>query len=349
MSRVTAVILAAGMGTRMQSDLVKVLHPLVGRPMLEHVIEAVRSAGVDGVVVVVGHQADRVRREIKGPVAFAEQKEQLGTAHAVMQAEPAIPDKRGAILVTYGDTPLYTPETYRNLIAAHQASGAKATVLSTVVHDPFGYGRIVRDADGAFASIVEQKDIASEDVEAVHEINTGTYCFDGEALFRSLREVRNDNRQGEYYLPDSLEVLKRAGEKVDIQILPDWREALGINDRRQLAEAEAILRRRIVDRLMESGVTIVDPESTCIHGSVRIGRDCIIYPYTSIEGDTEIGGGCRIGPHSRIVDSRVGSRVTIDASNVYESTVGDDAYIGPHVYVPPGSTVREGKRIDRQW
>lgn len=349
MSLVTAVILAAGMGTRMKSDLVKVLHPLVGKPMLEHVIDTVRSAGVPRSIVVIGHQAERVRQSITSPVEFVEQPEQLGTGHAVMQAEKAMTHVTGLVLVTYGDTPLYTPQTYASLIERHRRSGAKATLLSTIVHDPTGYGRVIRGPGGGFSKIVEQKDISSLDVESVREINTGTYCFDASALFATLRQVRNDNRQGEYYLPDVLRMLSESREKVEVDVLPDSSEALGINDRRQLAEAEQILRRRVLDHLMESGVTIVDPASTYVHSGVVVGRDTVIYPFTSIEGGTVIGDGCRIGPNTRIVDSKLGSSVTIDASNVYESHVHCNAVIGPLVYVPPGSEVREGKRIDRQW
>jgi len=349
MSNVTAVILAAGMGTRMKSDLVKVLHPLAGKPMIEHVIDAVRAAGVDRCIVVVGHQADRVKETVKRPVEFVVQAEQLGTGHAVMQAEEALAGFDGLVLVTYGDTPLYTPETYRALIENHRRSGAKATLLSTFLENPRGYGRVIREQDGGFSKIVEQKDIDSPAIESVKEINTGTYCFDARALFQALRKVRNDNQQGEYYLPDVLKVLRDQGETVAIDVLADASEALGINDRRQLAEAEAVLNRRTLDRLMESGVTIVDPASTYIHCTVAIGRDTVIYPFTCIEGGTVIGEGCRIGPGARIVDSKLGNSVTIDASSVYESTVKDGASIGPHVFVPPGSEVREGKRIDRQW
>lgn len=349
MRSVAAVILAAGMGTRMRSDLVKVLHPLSGRPMLEHVIDAVRLAAVDRAIVVVGHQADRVRQTIKGPVEFVLQEEQLGTGHAVMQAEASLKDFEGLVLVTYGDTPLYTSKTYQWFIDCHRRSGAKATVLSTIVGDPRGYGRVLRREDGSFAEIVEQKDIDSPDVESVREINTGTYCFDARALFEFLKNLSNDNRQGEYYLTDVLKALRASDEPVDIVVLPDETEALGINDRIQLAQAEQVLRRRALASLMESGVTIVDPDATYIHSSVTIGKDTVIYPFTSIEGETSIGEGCRIGPNVRIVDSKLGDSVTIDASSVYQSTVHDRAEIGPYIFVPPGSEVREGKRIDRQW
>ena len=349
MGKVTAVILAAGMGTRMKSELVKVLHPLLGRPMLAHVVETVRAAGVDRTVVVVGYQADQVRQAIQEPVEFVDQPEQLGTGHAVMQAEKLLTGFAGVVLVTYGDTPLYLPQTYRSLIERHVSSGAKATLLSTFVDDPTGYGRVVRDPGGGFREIIEQKDIASPEVESIREINTGTYCFDALSLFAALRGIRNDNRQGEYYLTDVLKSLKEQGERVQVEVLPDATEALGINDRKQLAQAEKILKRRVLDRLMESGVTIVDPDATYIHDSVKIGRDSVIYPFTSIEGETVIGEGCRIGPNARIVDSKLGNGVTVDASSIYESTVHDRASIGPHIFVPPGSEVREGKIIDRQW
>lgn len=341
---VAAVILAAGMGTRMRSRLVKVLHPLAGRPMLWRVIEAVKAAGVSHVLVVVGHQADEVQRQIGDGVEYVLQKEQLGTGHAVMQTAELLKEHRGVVLVTYGDTPLYRPETYRRLIDDHMGSGADATLLSTFVDDPKGYGRVLRDARGQFAGVVEERDIDSDEVRAIKEINTGSYCFNAPLLFEMLSRVKNDNRQGEYYLPDVLGLLLEDKRRVGISVLPDATEALGINDRRQLADAEEVIRRRTLTRLMESGVTIVDPQSTWIHPEARIGRDTTIHPFTCIYGTSVIGEGCRIGPHAHLRDATLGDGVTVEAAVVVESVVGDGIKIEPFVKIGPGASIFQARR-----
>lgn len=339
MEAVAAVILAAGLGTRMRSRLVKVLHPLAGRPMLAHVIDAVREAGVRRVVVVVGHQAEAVRKAIGEDVEYVVQEVQLGTGHAVMQAARLLGGFEGTILVTYGDTPLYRSETYRRLIEEHQRSGAKATLLSAVVDDPTGYGRVVRDASGAFSSVIEERDIQSDAIRSIKEINTGSYCFESPLVFEMLAMVRNDNEQGEYYLPDVLALLHERGLPVGIVTLDDPAEALGINDRKQLAAAERVVRERVLNRLMESGVTIVDPGSTYIHPTVRIGKDTTIFPFTVIEGDTEIGEACEIGPHAHLRDATVGSGAVIRGAVVVGARVGEGATVDPFTYLRPGAEV----------
>lgn len=338
MSSVATVILAAGMGTRMRSRQVKVLHPLVGRPMISHVIEAVTQAGSSRVIVVVGHQADRVRAavNVNGNIEFVVQEEQLGTAHAVSQAASALADHDGDVLVTYGDTPLYLPQTYETLIASHRKAGAKATLLSTIVEEPFGYGRVVRDptSDG-FVRIVEQKDIDDPHIETINEINTGTYCFERKALFDALKDVKNDNQQGEYYLPDVFTILRDAKEPIGIEVLADSEEAMGINDRKQLAAADQVLRRRVLDRLMAQGVSIVDPDQTYIHDTVRIGADTTVYPYTVIEGSTVIGEECIIGPHAHLSDAEIGNRAKVEQAVVHRSRVADDEYVLPFTRLVP--------------
>lgn len=330
----------------MRSELVKVLHPLGGRPMLEHVIDSLHLAGVPRIVVVVGHQAGEVQDEIEADVEYVVQEQQLGTAHAVLQAKEHFAGYDGPLIVTYGDTPLYRPETYRRLIQSHLESGAQATVLSTFLDDPTGYGRVVREKEeGPFREIVEEKDISSEAIRAIREINTGTYCFDARRLFEVLGDVSNANRQGEYYLPDVLPLIGRRGGRVAVEVLADATEALGINDRRQLAEAEAVLRRRVLDRLMESGVTIVDPQSTHIHATVRIGRDTTIHPFTVIEGETTIGSGCEIGPHTQIRDATIGDGAVIDTAVIIGSTIGERAAVGPYTHLRPGSHVADDQRV----
>lgn len=339
MKEVAAVILAAGMGTRMRSRLVKVLHPLAGRPMLTRVIEAVKAAGVSRIVVVVGHQAEEVKKAIGDGVEYALQKEQLGTGHAVMQTAELLRGHRGTVLVTYGDTPLYRAESYRRLIDEHVSSKAEATLLSTFVDDPTGYGRVIRSADGDFAGVVEERDIDADHVRAIREINTGSYCFNSPLLFEMLSQVKNENQQGEYYLPDVLGLLLQAGKRVGIFVLSDSSETLGINDRRQLAVAEEVIRRRTLEQLMQSGVTIVDPQSTYIHPEARIGRDTTIHPFTCIYGESVIGEGCQIGPHAQLRNAKLGDRVTIDHAVVVESVVGDGIRIEPFVKLGPGARV----------
>lgn len=341
-SAVAGVILAAGMGTRMRSQLVKVLHPLGGKPMLTYPIEALRQAEVSRIIIVVGHQADRVRATVGEGVEYVVQEEQLGTGHAVAQTAQLLSDFDGLVLVTYGDTPLYRWESYAEFIQAHRDSGAVASVMSTHVDDPRGYGRIVRDEKGEFSSIVEQRDITSPQIDAIQEINTGTYCFYAPALFDALGSVTNDNEQGEYYLPDVLAILHKRRESVRIHVLGDPVEALGINDRSQLAFAEGIVKRRTLEALMTNGVTVIDPDSTYVHPSVSVGPDTVIHPFTSLEGTTRIGKGCQIGPHVRIVDSIVGDDVMIQSSYVQESRIDSAGVVGPFANLLPGSHIKKG-------
>lgn len=241
----SAIVLAAGMGKRMQSDLAKVLHPVLGRPMLDHVLDAVRAAGVGRVVVVIGHQAERVRSAMAGRgVEFVLQAEQLGTGHAVRQAEPLLGDEPGTVLVLCGDTPLLTAETLRDLRDTHRATRAAATVLSAELDDPTGYGRVVRGPDGAVLRIVEHKD-ASPEERRVREINSGLFAFEVADLFSALAEVRADNQQGEFYLTDTLEILRRRGCRISAQRCRDRREVLGINTLEQLREVEEIMQQRV--------------------------------------------------------------------------------------------------------
>ena len=311
--------------------------------MLAHVVEAVRQAGVQRVVVVVGHQADAVRKAIGEGVEYAVQERQLGTGHAVMQAAGLLGGYEGTILVTYGDTPLYRGETYRRLIEEHKRSGAQATLLSTVVDDPTGYGRVVRDASGSFSAVVEERDIKDQALRSIKEINTGSYCFESPLLFEMLSLVRNDNEQGEYYLPDVLELLHERGLPVGISVLADATEALGINDRKQLAVAERVLRERTLVGLMESGVTIVDPESTHIHPTVKIGKDTTVHPFTVIEGETEIGEACEIGPGAHLRDAKIESGAVVRSAVVIGARVGKGAAVEPFTYLRPGSEIGPGE------
>src|SRR5690625_1497127 len=258
-----AVILAAGHGTRMKSKLYKMLHPIVGRPMVQHVIEQLKATQVDELTTVVGYGADKVMERIGNESKFVIQAEQLGTGHAVQQAEDLLKDKDGTTIVVCGDTPLITRETYMSLFAHHEKTESKATILTTKVPDPTGYGRVIRNEHDQVERIVEHKD-GNEQELLIDEINTGTFCFDNKALFAALKQVSNDNAQGEYYLPDVIEILKKQSERVSAFLTPEFEETLGINDRVQLAHAEKVMKRRINEKHMRNGITIVDPDNTYI-------------------------------------------------------------------------------------
>lgn len=338
LAQVAAIVLAAGMGTRMKSSLVKVLHPLCGVPMIQHVLQIVRQAGAHRIVTVVGHQAERVQAVCGDTVEYAIQTEQKGTGHAVLQAEQLLAAERGTILVVFGDTPLYRVESVIDLVRAHQESGAAATVLSAVLDDPTGYGRVIRDADGKFLRIVEQSDV-SPDEAAVNEINTGMCCIEADRLFIGLRRLGTDNEQGEYYLPDLFANLVADGERVEVVVLQDHAEAQGINSRRHLAEAEAVLRERIRQRWLDHGVTLIDPSTTFIDANVTIGRDTVIHPFSFLEDGTEVGEACTIGPMARLRQARIGDRAVIDSSMVHGTAVEPGAVVGPHAALGVGVKV----------
>ncbi|MDU2063826.1 MAG: bifunctional UDP-N-acetylglucosamine diphosphorylase/glucosamine-1-phosphate N-acetyltransferase GlmU [Sporomusaceae bacterium] len=340
----TAVILAAGKGTRMKSSLPKVLHKIGGKSLVQHVIDAAKGAGVSQQIVVVGFGGAQVRQALAGQAMFAEQKEQLGTGHAVLQALPQIPTGEGTVMVLCGDTPLLTVEMLQNLLAEHEAAGAKATVLTAHMPDATGYGRVIRDEAGQVVKIVEQKDASPEEL-AVREINTGIYCFEQNALAKALAATNCNNAQGEYYLTDVVAILAKAGEKVWAVAAADYEATSGINSRRQLAAAELVLRKRKLDELMDQGVTIMDMNSTFIDETVTIGPDTIIYPFTWIEGDTVIGSGCEIGPNSRLQNCRIRDDVTIHFSYAHDCTVESQAIVGPYAHLRPDTHLAFGVKV----
>ncbi|SHE32908.1 bifunctional UDP-N-acetylglucosamine pyrophosphorylase / Glucosamine-1-phosphate N-acetyltransferase [Desulfofundulus australicus DSM 11792] len=330
-----AVILAAGKGTRMKSGLPKVMHRVCGRPMIEYVLDAVQGAGVEEIVVVVGFGGDLVARTVQDRARVVYQHQQLGTAHALLQAAPVLGNFPGAILVVCGDTPLVTSSTLARLAAAHAEMGVRATILTAILEDPTGYGRVIRDGEGRVQRIVEQRDATPREL-AVKEINTGIYCFSAPGLFDALSAIKSENAQGEYYLTDIIGQLVQQGEPVAALKVEDPREVEGINDRRQLARMEAYLRQQILEELMLSGVTVVDPATTFVDRNVKIGPDTVIYPFTIIEGNTVIGRNCVIGPGSRLIDVQTGEGVVIEHSVIRESKIGDNCTIGPFAYIRPG-------------
>lgn len=344
MTNIYAVILAAGQGTRMKSKLYKVLHPVCTKPMVEHVMDQISGLHTSEIVTIVGHGADKVKAQLGDRSAYALQAEQLGTAHAVMQAESILADKEGITLVVCGDTPLIQTETMAALVKHHKETGAKATILTAHADDPAGYGRILRGEDGAVSRIVEHKD-ASEAERAVQEINTGTYCFDNKALFEALKNVSNENVQGEYYLPDVIQILKEAGETVAAYQTASFEETLGVNDRVALSEAERIMRARINERHMRAGVTIIDPANTYIGPDVIIGSDTVLQPGTVLAGKTVIGEDCLIGPNSEIRDCAIGSRTVIRQSAAFDSEIGSDVTVGPFAHIRPDSSLADEVKV----
>lgn len=339
-----AVILAAGQGTRMKSKLYKVLHPILGRPMIQYVLEALAPSNIEKLVTIVGHGAETVSQEVGNKSEFVIQEEQLGTAHAVMQARDILSKEEGTTIVVCGDTPLITKETFDNLFKYHEQTASKATVLTTAFDDPTGYGRVIRNSDGDVSRIVEHKD-ANEEELIINEINTGTYCFDNKALFEALEKVDNDNAQGEYYLPDVIEILKKENEKVSAYLMTDQEESIGINDRVALAEAEAIMKRRINKSHLQNGVTIIDVENTYIGPNVEIEQDVTIYPGSIINGNTTIKSDAIIGPNSEINNSVIGEASIIKQSVVFDSKIGKQVNVGPFAHIRPETSIGDDVKI----
>lgn len=344
MTKRFAIVLAAGQGTRMKSKLYKVMHPVMGKPMVGHVVDQALAASMDKVVTVTGVGAETVQDYLGDKSEYVLQEQQLGTAHAVEQAEPILKNEEGTTLVICGDTPLLTKETLDSLMAHHEEVGAKATVLTAHADDPFGYGRVIRSEDGSVSKIVEQKD-ASEKEQTVQEINTGTYCFDNKSLFAAIEKVDNNNSQGEYYLPDVMEILKDQNELISAYQLTNKEEALGVNDRVALALANKVMKNRINEKHMRNGVTFVDPEQTYVESDAVIGQDTVIEPGVYIKGHTVIGEDCVIGAHSIIVDSTIGNEVVVKSSLIESSTMEKQSNIGPNSHLRPESVIKEKAHI----
>ncbi|HSH24188.1 MAG TPA: bifunctional UDP-N-acetylglucosamine diphosphorylase/glucosamine-1-phosphate N-acetyltransferase GlmU [Massilibacterium sp.] len=344
MNKRFAVILAAGQGTRMKSKLYKVLHQVCGKPMVEHVVDQVSGLGCEKIVAIVGFGAEKVKERLGDRVEYAYQEEQLGTGHAVLMAEENLAQYDGETLVVCGDTPLITTETMEALLKTHQQRGAKATILTAQMENPTGYGRIIRNKEGFVERIVEEKDATDAEKE-VTEINTGTYCFDNRFLFEALQKVGNDNAQGEYYLPDVIEILKNEGETIAAHVTASFEETIGVNDRVALSVAEEIMRKRINEKHMRQGVTIIDPNNTYISADTEIGRDTIIYPNTTLSGRVVIGEDCLIGPNTEIENATIGQETVIKQSVVEDSFVGNRVKIGPFAHLRPASEILDDVKI----
>lgn len=344
------IILAAGLGTRMKSERAKVLHELAGKPLIAHVIEGAKRLSPEKIFVVIGHQGNEVREACisrfgEGLFEFVPQNEQLGTGHAVNCVREHLEDDDSTVLVLSGDVPMIGEETLAQLRDTHDSYNSACTILSVVLSDPTGYGRIVRDHDNGFVGIVEQKDADDRQLQ-IEEINTGIYCFDSRKLFKALSKIGNKNAQGEFYLTDVPSIMISDGDKVAVSACSDPSEVEGVNDRNQLALLERKLREKVNSFHMNSGVTLIDPANTYISPDSVIGRDTVIHPNVFIEGDSNIGTGCVIRPGSRIKDSIVGNGVEVlDGCVVTDSNIGNSCRLGPMAHLRGGARMEDGSRI----
>jgi bifunctional UDP-N-acetylglucosamine pyrophosphorylase/glucosamine-1-phosphate N-acetyltransferase len=362
------VVMAAGMGTRMRSSRAKVLHHVAGRPMVLYAVDLALQVAGNRIAVVVGHQAEDVRRVIeegiagkKGAesVAIVKQAEQLGTGHAVLQSRPVFTERKGAgpsdYVILNGDTPLLTERTVRELLRAHRSKGAAVTMLTAELHDPAGYGRVVRrepggERQGKQASpdvlkIVEDRD-ATPAERSIKEINVGTYVVSGDFLFPALEKLEPHNAQGEYYLTDIVGMAVAEGRRVVAVMLQDSEEGMGVNTRRQLAVAERVVRQQLREEWLDAGVTMVDPASVWIDAGVSLGKDTVLHPNVTLEGKTEIGKDCVLRSYSRLTDCRVGDRVEVlDHCVLRESRIEDDVVVGPFAHLRPGVLVRRKAKV----
>ena len=335
------IILAAGLGTRMKSSTIKILHRAGGRPIIDYVLDLAGELCPKAPVMVIGYQREAVQEAVGDRARFAVQEEQLGTGHAVLQAAPSISGKR--VLILSGDVPLTRRETLQRLLDEHEGAGNALTLLTMKLADPAMYGRIVRGDDGSVQRIVEAKD-ANDEEKRINEVNAGIYVFEGEQLFDNLRNLSNQNAQGEYYLTDLLHTLREGGQRVGALVVNDPIEALGVNSRADLAQVESEIQRRVVERLMREGVTFRNPSTVVIDSMVTIGADTVIYPFATIEGSSQIGRDCVIEPGAHLTNVRIGDNVHVKTGTVAEDVIiEDDAMVGPYAHLRPGSKL--GRRV----
>ena len=347
MQEIISIILAAGKGTRMKSDLVKVLHPLLGVPMLSYPVElSLNDLKAEKTILVVGHQADKIKEKFKDPrIHFVLQEEQLGTGHAVLQALPFLQSFNGTVLILCGDVPLVKMETLRSFIDTFWRNESNLSVLTAVVENPSGYGRIIRGPTGWLERIVEEKD-GSDDEKLIREINTGIFCIKAPFLIDGLKEIGQENAQGEYYLTDLVEIGRKRGVRCSAHMVADPTEVMGINTRADLAVANEVLRQEKVMDLMLSGVTIIDPKTAYADKTVEIGKDTIVHPNCVLQGKTKIGERCVIESNARIVDSLIGNEVLVRSNSVItESKIDDGASIGPFAHLRPLTEIKTKAKI----
>jgi len=334
--KITAILLAAGQGTRMKSSLPKVLHPIAGKPMIWHALQAIRHVTTEKPVVVVGHGAQEVTKYLDVLAQTVLQEPQLGTGHAVMQAEPLLKGITDLVVVCYSDMPLLRGETLGKLVETQKKNKGPISILTVVADDPRGFGRIIRKADGSVESIVEEYVATAEQLQ-VKELNVGGYCFDANWLWEALHRIPKNPQKGEYYLTDIVELASKAGLPVQATVMDDLEETIGINTRVHLSEVEAAMRRRINQEHMLDGVTMMDPASIYIDVDIKIGRDTVLMPNTYLYGQIEIGEGNRIGPNTIIRDSKIGNRCKVLASVLESALLDDDVDIGPFARLRKGA------------
>ncbi|MGL5917884.1 MAG: bifunctional UDP-N-acetylglucosamine diphosphorylase/glucosamine-1-phosphate N-acetyltransferase GlmU [Cetobacterium sp.] len=336
------LILAAGKGTRMKSELPKVLHKVCGVPMVQKIVETCSKIGSIENILILGHKKEEVLKILQNS-EYVVQNEQLGTGHAVKQAKEKLNDFDGTVMVLCGDTPLLKEETLKNLYNYHKTTGAVTTVLTSIYQNPFGYGRILKQ-DGSVIGIIEEKD-ATKEIKAIKEVNAGVYCFEAKELLVALEKIDNKNQNGEYYLTDVISINVKDGKKVEAFLLEDNDEILGINSKIELEKANKIMKNRINHKHMENGVILIDADNTYIEESVVIGQDTTIYPGALIQGDTEIGQNCEILGNTRIIDCKIADEVRIESSVLEESIVENKVTIGPFAHLRPKSHLKEEVHI----
>ncbi len=337
-----SLVLAAGKGTRMKSELPKVLHKVNGTPMIKKILDELDKLNTLENILVLGHKKELILEEL-GELNYVVQEEQLGTGHAVMMAKDKLKKFDGTLLVTCGDTPLLRAETLKKLYDKHIASGASTTILTSVYENPFGYGRIVKEA-GSVTAIVEEKE-ATDEIKQIKEVNAGVYCFDSKKLFEALESISNDNEKGEYYLTDVIKIQVGNGDKIDSYILEDNNEILGVNSKIQLAEAGEVLRNRKNTELMDKGVILIDPKATYIEENVKIGPDTVVYPGVIVEGKSVIGENVELIGNTRIENSEIHDNVRIESSVIEKSVIEADVTIGPFAHIRPKSHLKTGVHI----
>ena len=343
-SGLAAVVMAAGKGTRMKSDTAKVLHPIMGRPMIHYVLDTLKAVHADPQIIIIGHAASSVQEACGSAYAYALQKEQRGTGHAVQMALPKLNDFQGDVLIVSGDMPLVPVEVWQNLVTMHRSGGNDLTILTADSASHRDFGRIVRQTGGQVAKIVEAKDCTPEEY-ALTEVNLGAYCAKADFLREMLPLLTSDNAQGELYLTDLVGLGQQHGRRVGAMITGDITCALGVNSRADLAQAAAVIKNRILRSLMLSGVTILDPASVWIEPSVQIGVNSVILPGVMLQGETKIGSSCQIGPNTQITDSVIGDGSSVSHSVLWQAEAGQNAKIGPFAYLRPGSKLKDGVKV----
>ncbi|MDO5787868.1 MAG: bifunctional UDP-N-acetylglucosamine diphosphorylase/glucosamine-1-phosphate N-acetyltransferase GlmU [Fusobacterium sp.] len=341
--KLKTLILAAGKGTRMKSDMPKVIHKVNGIPMITKIIDTLSGLNPEENILILGHKKEEVLKVVGENCDYVLQTEQLGTGHAVIQAKEKLEGYDGDVMILCGDTPLLRESTLKSLYEYHKESGAVTTILTSIYENPFGYGRIVKE-DGLVKAIVEEKE-ASEEIKKIKEVNAGVYCFNSKELFKALDKIDNNNEKGEYYLTDVIGIQVSENKKVQSFILEDKMEILGVNSKVELAQAGKVLRDRKNRELMEEGVILIDPETTYVEESVKVGRDTILYPGVVLQGKTVIGENCEIIGNSRIIDSVLGNNIRVESSVIEESILEDGVTMGPFAHIRPKSLLKEKVHI----